>query len=190
MEDLPRSRFSVVMGGIILCILVGIVVWKILRKEKLSPVKNAVIALQGLMLFPWLSSIWGAILAVLIILPPQLVFRWAPGAAPLMIAVELSCLAGSFFGGCFAALRIKRLILFWSLLTIVWFYVMVTRDSGALMYFVMEANSEVASKFVRAGMLGLAIYGSYLGYRHSLKKADDGADGGAVVGNVAAPSEG
>ena len=191
MQSLPDWRESAALGGAVLCIVVGIVVWKILRMERLSRVKNAVIALQGLLLFPWLSAILGMFLGSFIILLLHLLFRWDPLVSTgLVIAVNLSLLAGCFFGGCFAGLKIKRLVLFWSLPTIAWLYFMATRGSGSLMYYAIEAYAEIAMNFVRAGMLGLAIYGSYLGRRYSSGKADDGIDSGADGENAIAVSEG
>lgn len=171
-ED-PRHH-AIFWGGIIFGILSGIIIWKILGKEKLSAVKSVVIALQGLAVIFILSFFLGLLPFVILL---ALDFE-PPKAAAIPVSV-LCYLTGLFLGGCYVGLKIKRLILFW-----------ISFIAGLTCLVMIGGASVDFWAMAYTMLLTPAFIGSYLGYRHSSKKADDGADGGAVADNTAALSEG
>ena len=136
-------RWGIIIGPILL----GIAVWKLLQWKRISPVKDFVIGLQGLMAFPFAAFvIWFLLLMVI-----SLAFNGDIEAFPSFFAIIMAVLLlvpGLILGGCWLGFKIRNpvaLIILWCVI--------------------------IAGFFIRHGLPGLyvsvvlvpALVGTYIG---------------------------
>ncbi len=151
------------------CILAGIIIWKILKRERLTPIRNIIVALQGLVLFPFILLFLIMVPLLLIMAAAHLIggsFLGALMEALSCITFPLVILAGLFVSGCFVGLRIRRLAPFWCVLAAVGIYFLGANYPGT------------ATAAVIITAFALAVFGSHLGRRYATETASEIPNGG------------
>lgn len=167
-ED-PRQHVFF-LGGVVFWIFSGMLIWKILQKERLSEVKSVVIAFMGFVVIFALAFLLVVIPLGVLHFVLDLEFRNGVGAT----VSALSLLISLFLGGCYVGLKTKHLIIFWSLFVAVLFGL----NS-------MARSRPIGLTTFETVMLIPAIFASYIGYRHSVKKVDSADEGGVGLENAA-----
>jgi hypothetical protein len=161
------------------CALAGIIIWRILKKERFSPIRNVVVALQGLIFFPSLFFILTMVPFLLLMLPSTLLgFSSAERYMEALFSVGLTLgpLIGLFLGGCFVGLRIRRLVPFWGVLAAGWFCFLLTKHMGGTN--VLAEDPGISGGMGMVVALAASIFGSHLGRRYAMETAHQPADGG------------